>query len=333
MTHIGVIGAGVMGFNHIRVLSNMKGVDVSICDIREDICNDAASTFKVRSSYKDHNELLKKERLDGVIVAVPSQFHKQVFLDCIKHKVNILMEKPLAENIEDAQMMINKAEQEGIIFTVGHIERFNPVITALKSMMNGLGEIYLVHTVRAGPFPKRLYGQAGGVLIDLAVHDIDIVNYLVGNIKEVYSKIMKSGNQEIYAKALFKITDKIMGSSEFSWVSPQTIRTIEIYGTNGMLSGDYRQQNLWLYENPNTIEVKKTKNLFEEILLGGNIGEGKVIQYPIKKEEPLKIELQNFLDAINNKAELLVKPEEALEALKVVLAILKSGNQNKTVMI
>lgn len=333
MTHIGVIGTGAMGFNHVRVLSNLKDVDVSICDVREEVCDDVTSTFKVRSSYKDHNEMLKKERLDGVIVAVPSQFHKKVFLDCIKHKVNILMEKPLAENIEDAQAMTGKAKQEGIIFTVGHIERFNPVITTLKKMINELGEIYLVHTVRAGPFPKRLYGRPGGVLIDLAVHDIDIINYLVGNVNEVYSKIMKSGNQEIYAKALFKITDKIMGSSEFSWVSPQTIRTIEIYGTNGMLSGDYRQQKLWFYENPNTLEIKKTKNLFEEILLEGNIGEGKVIQYPIKKEEPLKLELQNFLDAINNKAELLVKPEEALEALKVVLAILKSGNENKTIAI
>lgn len=331
MTHIGVIGTGVMGFNHVRVLSNLKGVEVSISDIDKNKCNEVASTFKVKSSYNHHHDLLEKEKLDGVIVAVPSPYHKEIFLDCIKHKVNILMEKPIAENIQDAQLMINKAKQENIIFTAGHIERFNPVIATLKNMISELGEIYMVHTIRAGPFPKRLYGQPGGVLIDLAVHDVDIINYLVGNIKEVYSKIMKSSKQEIYAKALFKITNKIIGSSEFSWISPKTIRTIEVYCAKGMLRGNYMQQTLHLYENPEYFEIPYNKNLFESVVLEGNVGAGKIIQYPIKREEPLKLELQNFVDSINNKAEPLVKPEEALEAMKIALAILKAGDENRTI--
>src|SRR3989344_2382028 len=216
MTHIGVIGTGSMGFNHVRVLSSLNGVDVSISDTRKNVCDDIASTFKVRAAYYNHKEMLEKEDLDGVIVAVPSQHHKSIFLDCVKHKVKILMEKPLAENMVDAQEMIDKAKENNTCFTVGHVERFNPVITELKKMIPQLGEIYLIHTIRAGPFPKRLYGCPGGVLIDLAVHDVDIINYLVGQVNDVYSKIIKSEKQEIYAKALFNISKKIVGSSEFS---------------------------------------------------------------------------------------------------------------------
>lgn len=333
---IGIIGAGTMGTNHARVLSAMKDVDICISEVNEERCRDIAGTFNAKSHYFDHNEMLEKENLDGVIIAAPSQFHKKLFLDCIRHKVNILVEKPIAENLHDANMMIEKARENGVIFTIGHVERFNPVISRMKEMVKELGEIYLVNTVRAGPFPKRLYGSPGGVLVDLAVHDADIISYLVGDIDEVFAHVIRTGSQEIYANVLFKIGN-IRGSSEFSWVSPKRVRTIEIYGTNGMLRGDYHSQNLWFYENqdsaPNDAgHSRKTKNLFEDIILKGNVTEGRVIQHPIRAEEPLKLELQNFVDSISGQKP-LVKPEEARKALAVALSILESGNENKAVKV
>ena len=328
---IGVIGAGTMGTNHTRVLSAMKNVDVVVSDVDAAKTREIADMFNVRNHYSDHIEMMKQEKLDGVIIATPNQFHKKIFLDCAEHGINTLVEKPIAESISDADMMITKAEEKGIIFTVGHVERFNPVVGKMKSLLNEIGDIYLVNTVRAGPFPKRLYDSPGGVLVDLAVHDADIISYLVGNIEEVFSHIIRSGSQEIYANALFKMGN-IRGSSEYSWVFTNIVRTIEIFGTNGMLRGDYHQQNLWLYENLDSAETRKSKNLFEDIILKGNVAEGKVIQHPIRAEEPLKLELQNFVESINGAAP-LVTPKEARNALAVAISILESGKENMPVKI
>ncbi len=332
MTRIGVIGVGTMGSNHVRILSEMEDVEVSVSDLDKEKCFAIADKFKVKSYYFDHKELLK-ENLDGVVIAVPSKFHKDVFLDCVESGVNVLVEKPISENVEDAELMIEKAKEKGIIFTVGHVERFNPVVTKMKSLMKEIGDVYLVNTIRAGPFPKRFYGSHGGVLLDLAVHDIDVISFLVGKISDLYAHVLKTGNQEIYANVLYGISEKTKGSSEFSWVSPKRVRKIEVFGTNGMLSGDYHNQTLSFWENPESGEVPHSSNLFEEILMKGNISAGKANEHEIEKEEPLKLELQNFLDSINKGTEVLVKPEEALHALKVAVSILKSGKDNNAVKI
>ncbi len=333
MTSIGVIGVGTMGSNHVRVLSSFKGVEISISDLNKERCKSIADNYKIKSYYFNHEDMLKKEKLDGIIIASPSVYHKKLFLDCVNYGIGVLVEKPIAETIEDAKLMIEKAKKKKIVFTVGHIERFNPIVGKIKSLIKDLGDIYLVNSVRAGPFPKRLYGSPGGVLLDLAVHDADIIKYLLGKIKEVYAKTIKTVHQDIYAKAIFTINNKIIGSSEFSWVSPKRVRTIDIYGTNGMLRGDYGQQNLWFYENPDSYEIQNTKNLFEEILLRGNISGGKVIKYPVKKEEPLKLELENFIESLNDSSNLIIKPEDSLEALNVALSIIKSGTENKVIKI
>jgi len=325
--NIGVIGAGIMGSNHIRVISAMKDVNLTaVCDVDLEKLKEMTQKVNVRWLYKDYKEMLSKERLDGVIVAVPSAFHKKVVLDCIEAGVNVLVEKPISDNLKDAQEMIDQAKKKKIIFTVGHIERFNPVVMKIKEFIekNMLGKIYLVNTIRVGPFPKRFYGTPGGVLVDLAVHDVDIINYLVGNINQVYSQLIVSGKQEIYAKSLFQIDNDIRGSSEFSWVSPKKVRIIEVYGTRGMLRGDYQNQELKFFENSDESEGALAK---------GKISEGMIIEYPIQKQEPLKLELDHFIDCIKNKKQPLVKPEDAIKSLKIALAILESGENNKTVRI
>ncbi len=326
MVNIGLIGVGIMGTNHLRVLSNLNDVNVSISDVDKDKCEELAKTAKVKSYYFDHKEMLDKEELDGVVVAVPSAFHKQIVLDCIEKGVNILVEKPIAHSLEDAQLMIDKANEKGVLLTVGHTERFNPVITKIKEFIDEgrLGKIYLVNSVRIGPFPKRLYGLQEGVLIDLSVHDVDIIRYLVGDIREVHSQMIFSGKQEIYARSLFKIDGDTMGSAEFSWVSPRKRRTIELFGIKGILRGDYINQELTFYENSDESEAALEK---------GTISEGKIIKYPIYKQEPLKLELEHFIDCIKNNKQPLVTSEDAKKALKVALSIYESGKDNKSVNI
>lgn len=326
MVNLAVIGVGVMGTNHIRVLSSMENVIITaISDTDENKLNTIGTQFNISKKYKDYKELLKNENLDGVVVAVPASFHKKVVFDCIDAGVNILLEKPISHDIKEAQEIIDKAKGKNIVLLVGHIERFNPVIAKIKEFIDqgNLGEIYLVNSTRIGPFPKRLYGLQEGVLIDISVHDVDIIRYLVGEINQVYAQLLFSGNQEIYAKSLFKIGKNARGSSEFSWISPKRLRSIEIYGLKGMLKADYFAQELTFYEN-NDAEVERS-------LEKGTISAGKIVEIPILKQEPLRVELSHFIDCIKNNKNPLISPEDAKRAVEVAIAILKSNKDNMPV--
>lgn len=332
MVKIAVIGVGVMGYNHVRVLSEMEEADlVAVSDIDMNRAKEISTRFRIPNHYIDHNEMLEKEDLDAVVMAVPSKFHKDVFLDCIKYNLAILVEKPIADTLKSADQMMIALKNKNIVFTVGHIERFNPVITKIKELLesNYAGEIYLVDTIRSGPFPKRLYDV--GVLADLSVHDVDIINYLIGRIKQVYSNLIFSDGREIYAKTLFKISHTIKGSSEFSWVSPKRIREIKIHGTKGTILGDYTKQEVWFYENADFIEGAFTN--YQSMVLGGAVSEGKVVKFPIPKLEPLKIELKHFINCIKNKKKPLITAEEARETLKISNLIFKSGKEDKIIKV
>ena len=328
MTNIAVIGVGMMGTNHARILSKMENVNfIAISDIDEAKLNTVGNQFNIAKRYKDHRELLKNEELDGVVIAVPATHHKKVVFDCIDAGVNVLLEKPISHYIKEAQEIIDKAKEKRITLLIGHVERFNPVVAKIKEFIQAgnLGDIYLVNSVRIGPYPKRFYGVQEGVLIDISVHDIDIIRYLVGEINQVYSQLLFSGKQEIYAKNLFTIGKTAKGSSEFSWISPKKLRTIEIYGLKGMLRADYFNQELTFYEN-NDAETERS-------LEKGSISTGKVVEIPVIKQEPLRIELSHFIECIKTKRKPLVNPEDAKIALTIAIAILKSNKENMPVKI
>lgn len=327
MIKIGIIGIGVMGSHHLRIVSAMPNVkEVIISDNNSDKLTIIKQKYNV-AAYTNHIEMLKKEELDAVIIAVPTEHHKRIAKDCLNYNAHILVEKPIAETPEDAEEMIKLAEEKNKILTVGHVERFNPVVTKLKKLIDDkyIGETYLVKTIRVGPFPKRLYGCPGGVLVDLAVHDIDVIQYLVGPVKKVYAQLMTEGAQEIYSKVLLNVHNNVKASCEFSWVSPKRVREIEIYGTKGMFKCAYDNQTIFFYENADFTEDKKN------IFTGGHISSGKIIELPVEKDEPLRAELENFVNSVLKKDKPLVRPREAQQALKVALAILSSGKENKVI--
>ncbi|MBN1645259.1 Gfo/Idh/MocA family oxidoreductase [Candidatus Woesearchaeota archaeon] len=329
MIKLGIIGIGAMGSHHLRISSTMPGItEIVISESNPEKLNFAKEKYNVKG-YSNHIEMLEKEKPDAVIAAVPTKYHKDVVLKCLEHNTHVMVEKPITETIEDADEMVNLAKQKNKILTVGHVERFNPTVTKLKELIknNQIGKPYLVKTSRIGPFPKRLYGSPGGVLIDLAVHDIDVIEYLIGDIKEVYSKLIVEEKQEIYAKILLDIENKVKGSCEISWISPKRLREIEIYGTKGMLKCSYDQQRIDFYENADFSEEK------ENIFQGGYVSVGKVTSFPVIKDEPLRLEIQNFVNSVLGKEEVLIKPEQARKVLRIALAILDSGEKNRTINI
>lgn len=331
----GVIGVGAMGYNHVRVLLGMEGVKLAAIADSDKINLDKVSrTFGMTNKYLSYKEMIKKHKLDVVIIAVPTMLHKQVAIDCIENGIHVFVEKPISDSVPDAKEMIKSADKHKKLLIVGHIERFNPVVVKIKEFIDQkmLGNVYLVNTIRAGPYPKRI--KDVGVLVDLAVHDIDIIRYLVGEIKQIYSQLINSGKVPIYCKSMFKIHPDINGSSEFSWVSPKRARIIQIYGTNGILEGNYQDQTLKFYENSESNQQPHAMDYYKDMFMLGSISSGKIIEYPVKKEEPLKIELEHLMDCVRgNKKLAMDDPYEALKALHIALLMLESGEKEQPVSV
>ena len=237
----------------------------------------------------------------------------------------------MASTVEECQERIDIAKTSGVKLMIGHIERFNPVIKKLRQFLDEkyLGDIYLMESVRSGPFPKRLYGSKDGVVIDLAVHDLDLAAYLFGNLNQIYAQhiSINSNNQDIYAKVMFKTKNGIIGSSEFSWISPRKQRSISIYGDNGLLVGNLLDQEVWFYENGD-VGIDYSDNYYQNVIWG-RVSEGKVIKFPIKREEPLRSELEFFYSLIREDID--YNPEYGKNAVAYSLSLLESANQNKII--
>mgnify|MGYP000588092148 CR=1 FL=1 len=176
MLNVAVIGTGNMGRNHIRTYSEIENANlVAISDIDEKVGRELSEKFRC-SFYNDYNDMFEKERIDIVSICVPTFLHHKICLDVIKHKINFLVEKPIAKNAREANDIIVKAKLAGVKMTVGHIERFNPAVQKLKEMIDEgkLGNVTSVLAKRVGVFPPQI--KDANVVIDLAVHDLSLIH-------------------------------------------------------------------------------------------------------------------------------------------------------------
>ena len=246
-----VIGIGVMGKNHARVYSEMEGVDlVGIADLNQKAGKEIAGKYKCKY-YKSHAELLEKEKPDAVSICVPTSLHYKIAKDVIKSGANLLIEKPIADNVEDAVEIVRLAREAKLKLAVGHIERFNPAVQELKRLIDRgkLGKITSIVATRVGLFPPRI--KDANVIIDIAVHDIDIFNYLLGKepveISAAGGKALVN-DREDYADIFLKYNGT-NGFIEVNWITPVKLRMLNVTGTKGYARLNYVTQKLTLYES------------------------------------------------------------------------------------
>jgi len=317
---VGVIGAGSMGKNHARIYSDMHGVDlVGVADPDRKTGKSVASAHGCRY-YKDYKEFLLKERPDAVSVCVPTSLHYPVSLDVIEHGVNLLIEKPITKKLQDAEHIVALAKKAGVKLAVGHIERFNPAVQRLKSLIDKgkLGEITSILARRVGLFPPRI--KDANVIIDIAVHDIDIFNYLLGKppvkINASAGKALVD-DREDYAD-IFLRYNGTNGLIEVNWITPVKIRVLNVTGTKGYARVNYITQDLTLYESV----YEKTCDRFGDFVV--QFGEPKKKLVHVVKEEPLKLELENFIEAVKKDGQPLVSGEDGLSVLRIAIDIIKS---------
>jgi UDP-N-acetylglucosamine 3-dehydrogenase len=321
-----VIGAGAMGANHCRIYSE-KTDFTAVADVDAKLSKTVGEKYGCKS-YTDYGKMLKAEKPDAVTVAVPTQYHAKVAIDCIKAGSNILVEKPIADTVANAKRIIDEAEKNGVKLMIGHIERFNPAVQELKKRLDkkNLGKVFSVHATRVGPFPHRI--RDVGVVIDLAVHDIDIMRYITqSNVKRVYAETEKRIHTscEDMLSGLLKFKNGATGILDINWLTPEKIRELKVTGERGMYHVEYISQELTFYENRET----NRDYSYQDMLMG--VTEGDITKIRIGKKEPLKSEIEAFLTSVKKDTKPPATGEDGLKALEVALAIKDSATKNKVI--
>lgn len=322
MIKVGVIGAGSMGLQHARVYSGLPGVKLcAICDVDNARADTAAAKFGARPET-DYRAMLKRWQLDAVSVVVPTTEHYQVAKEVIAAGVNLLVEKPLAANVARAEELVEAARQAGVKLAVGHIERFNPAVQELKRRVDSgmLGAISSVVAKRVGVVPPRV--KDANVILDLAVHDIDILNYLFQKMPDY---IAASAGRVLLTDRFdhAEIFLRYGGAGCFvlaNWITPLKIRTLSVTGDSGHAELNYVTQKLEFYS---TNVAREYDDFGDFVVRFGEAGR-QIVQ--LDMVEPLRAEIENFLDAIANESPLLADGEIGVSVLRVVEEVLSFVN-------
>jgi UDP-N-acetylglucosamine 3-dehydrogenase len=319
--NVAIIGVGNMGRHHARIYHEMPRVDlVAVCDENIEKAESLAKQFDCRA-FGDYRKMVAALRIDAASVVVPTYLHHTVACDMFDLGVHVLLEKPIASNLREAREIIDKAHQAGQKLMVGHIERFNPAVQRLRELIasNRLGEIISINIKRVGGLPPQL--KNANVLLDLALHDVDICNFLLGEFPlEVQGHKSKNlvDEQEDSAVMLLKY-NHASAFIEVNWVTPVKIRTLDITGTRAFARLDYIEQTLTLYENTHINQIDNLYDNFEEFVAKFSLTDE--IRVGVKNDEPLRRELESFIASILCGEEPEVSGEDGYRVLEIVLKI------------
>lgn len=312
-----------MGRNHLRVLRDMPGVELAaVADSDEAAATSLGHDYGI-PHFSSHQDLLSSERLDAVTVAAPTTLHHAIALDVIAAGCHLLVEKPLAATVHEAEVMVKRAKGAGRILAAGHVERHNPAIRELKRRLNDgqAGRIYHLHTRRLGPFPERV--RDVGVILDLATHDVDVMRHLMeSEVTRVFAETRREVHEsrEDMASALLSFAGGAVGLLEVSWLTPTKIRDITVTGERGLFRAEYLTQDLYFYENAHAADSQ-----WDHLRILRGVSEGAVTRYPIDRQEPLKLELAAFVAAVRGEQAEVVTGEDGVAALRIAQAIIDSG--------
>ncbi len=326
---VAVIGVGAMGRNHARLYWELAGVDfVGLADRDEKAAQGIAGRYHTKA-YTDYRKLLDEQKPDAVTVAVPTAEHVAVALEVIQRGVHVLIEKPIALTLAEGQKIIAAAEKQNVRLMVGHIERFNPAVEMLKRSIDEgkCGRIFQMDAHRQGPFPARI-GDVG-VVIDLAVHDVDVMRYLTGSeVERVYAET----EQRIHTEhedlliGLLRFSDRTVGSLTINWLTPTKIRELFVTGELGMYRVDYLTQDLYFYENAGAKGAD-----WDSMRVLRGVSEGQMVRFAVAKKEPLRAEQEAFLAAVRGERPVAVSGQDGLKALEIAQAVVRSGSGHQSI--
>ena len=299
---VGVVGVGVMGSNHARVFAGLPGVElIGIADPDGKQADFVARTLSC-AAVSDVAALLDL-KLDAVTIAGPTHLHRDIALACIERGVHVLVEKPIASSVEEGNEIIAAARRAGVTLMVGHVERFNPAVEAIKEAIRG-EDILSIAITRVGPFPPRMSNV--GVVIDLAVHDIDLIRWFTdSDIVEVQPQVSSAvAEREDIALLQFRTASGVLAHINTNWLTPFKARNV-IVATRGK----YVQADLL------TRQVTECFGFQPD-------GSYSMRHLSVGHAEPLRAELLAFTSAVRSGQPPAVTGEQGVASLKIAIQCL-----------
>ncbi len=303
---VGVIGLGWMGRVHLRNYYEMPFVEVvGVVDVNQEALDEVHEQFAV-NGYKTVEELMENE-LDAVSICVPTTLHHSFGKKVIENNIALIIEKPLAATVVEGQELVDMAAERGIHLMVGHVERYNPAVQRVKSLMGDGVEPISIQIERVGPYPPRI--QDVGVIKDLASHDIDLLRFLSGsNLKDVYSVTTSTrGGHEDNALITAETESGILCNINTNWVTPYKSRKIRVACKTKYIEANLITQEVREFSEFSTYDQSYS-----------------VREWPLIFREPVKEELTQFIDAVRNGGKVSITGEDGLEVLKTFELILGS---------
>lgn len=322
---VGVVGVGSMGQNHARVYSEIADL-VGVVDADPETVERVAA--RTESKPFPSVKALVAAGAEAVSVAVPTKMHARVANELIDAGVHVLVEKPLAPTLEEARKIVRRAKDAGVVLAAGHVERHNPVVAFAKEALEAgeWGDLITASSRRVSNFPDRV--RDVGVIMDLGVHDVDVLRHVVGSPVE---SVFASGGRKVHATfedhatILLNFRNGVNGFVEVSWLTPMKVRKFALTCLKNFVEADYTEQSVLI--SSSTLQKYDPSDLY-------NISfHYDTRQVSVQKEEPLKRELKDFLAAIQGKHEPLVSGEDALETLRVCEAAVRSQREKKLVFL
>jgi UDP-N-acetylglucosamine 3-dehydrogenase len=325
----GLVGLGMMGRHHARILGSLEGVElVAVCDPMGDPHGVAGS----RPLVKSIEELIDLG-IDYAMVAAPTAFHEELALALAAAGIHALIEKPLAVDTPAAERITDAFAAKGLVGAVGHIERYNPALQQLRIKLDAgdLGNVYQIATRRQGPFPARIADV--GVIKDLATHDIDLTAWIArSSFTSVSAKTaLKSGRpHEDMVAAVGELENGIITNHLVNWLTPFKERITIVTGERGSLVADTLTADLTFYANASV------QTEWDAVASFRGVSEGDVIRYAFAKPEPLKVEHEAFRDAVlglPGANENIVTMEQGLATVRVASAMIESSHSGSVITI
>jgi predicted dehydrogenase len=304
LLRVGVVGTGIMGSNHARVFADLPGVKlVGIADP-----DDAQRAFVAGTlgcaGYADVEELLA-QGVDALTIAAPTHLHRDLALVCIARGVHVMVEKPIASSVEEGREIIAAARHAGVTLMVGHVERFNPAVEAIKEAIQR-EDILSIAITRVGPFPPRMSNV--GVVIDLAVHDIDLIRWFTDSeIVEVQPQLSSAvAEREDIALLQFRTASGVLAHINTNWLTPFKARSVTVATRNKYIMGDLL-----------TRQVTECFGFQPD-------GSYSMRHLSVGHAEPLRAELQAFCRAVRTGGTPAVTGEEGVAGLEIAIRCLQN---------
>ena len=298
-----LIGAGGWGKNHCRVLSEF-GVLSAVCDVNAQRAEEFGKKYSV-NFYNSLGNMLEKEEFDAAFVCSPTSTHFDITSALIENKKHVFVEKPMTYLSEDGQKLVEMSIKNKVILTCGYIERFNPAVATVKNFLRSkkYGDLIRLEFYREHRMPQHI--KDVGIIYDTSVHDIDTAMWLFDETPEVvYAKSGQINHEhEDFATIMLGFKDNKTATISSNWITPTRVRNFNAVCTDARIFSDFITQEIRI-ETDNGSENPKSEKI-----------------------EPLSLEIKNFLEAIEGKNDLIVKPEQAVNVTKIAEAALLSSKK------